>query len=284
MRKTEEMEMVPEASLPEYSKAPLLEVRNLAITYHSNNQIQIKALDGVSFRIQPGESLAIVGESGSGKSTLALSILRLLPFHSVTARGTICFRGIDLLRTAERTLRNIRGAKIAMVFQQPGMALNPYMRVYRQVAEVIRAHRAWSRSQRLDEAKLVLESVLGSECDRVWQAYPHQLSGGQRQRVSIAQALACRPQLIIADEPTSSLDPVAEAGIIRIFRDLRRASSTSLLLVTHNPAILPGLADRVLVLRAGELVEEGTLEELYRQPREPYTAELLGAIPPGWPQ
>jgi ABC-type glutathione transport system ATPase component len=283
MRKPEEMEMVLEASLLEYPNTPLLEVHNLTITYHSHNQMPIKALEGVSFRIQPGESLAVVGESGSGKSTLALSILRLLPFHSAIARGTIRFRGIDLIRTSERTLRNIRGAKIAMVFQQPGMALNPYMRVYGQVAEVIRAHRAWSRSRRLDEARVVLERVLGSECDRLWQAYPHQLSGGQRQRVSIAQALACNPQLIIADEPTSSLDAVAEAGIIRIFRELRRASSASLLLITHNPAILPGLADRVLVLRAGKPVEEGTLEELYRQPREPYTAELLGALPAVWP-
>ena len=272
--------MVLEASLPEYPNTPLLEVHNLTITYHSHNQMPIKALEGVSFRIQPGESVAVIGESGSGKSTLALSILRLLPFRSVIARGTIAFRGIDLLTASERTLRTIRGAKIAIVFQQPGMALNPYMRVYRQVAEVIRAHRAWGRSRRVDEAKLLLQRVLGSECDRLWQAYPHQLSGGQRQRVSIAQALACNPQLIIADEPTSSLDAVAEDGIIQIFRDLRGASSVSLLFITHNPAILPGLADRVLVLRAGELVEEGTLEELCRQPREPYTAELLGAIPP----
>ena len=165
-----------------------------------------------------------------------------------------------------------------MVFQQPGMALNPHMRVCRQVAEVIHAHRAWSRSRCLKEARQILESVLGSDCDRLSQAYPHQLSGGQQQRVSIAQAIACNPRLIIADEPTSSLDAVVSAGILKIFQDLRRASSVSLILITHNPAILPGLADRVLVLRRGELVEEGTPRELYRQAREPYTSELFGTV------
>lgn len=262
----------------------LLDICNLAITYRSRNQISIKALHELSLRIRPGESIGIVGESGSGKSTLAASILRLLPENGCVTSGTIHFRGVDMLRATERTLQKIRGAQIAMVFQQPGMALNPHMRICRQVAEVIRAHRSWSRSRCLEEAIQILECVLGRDCDRLWQAYPHQLSGGQHQRVLIAQAIACNPQLIIADEPTSSLDSVVAAGILKIFEDLKRASSISLILITHNPAILLGLTDRVLVLRQGKLLEEGTLQELYRQAREPYTAELLGVPQEAWRQ
>jgi ABC-type dipeptide/oligopeptide/nickel transport system ATPase component len=262
----------------------LLDIQNLAIAYQSPDQIPIKALRGVSLRIWPGESIGIVGESGSGKSTLAVSILRLLPPNGFVTSGTIRFRGVDMLSAPGRTLQKIRGAQIAMVFQQPGMALNPHMRVCRQVAEVIHAHRAWTHSRCLEQARHILECVLGCDCDRLWQAYPHQLSGGQSQRVAIAQAIACNPQLIIADEPTSSLDAVVAAGILEIFQDLRRTSSVSLILITHNPAILPGLAERVLVLCRGELLEEGMLRELYRQAREPYTSELLGAGKPAWPK
>jgi peptide/nickel transport system ATP-binding protein len=262
----------------EAGEEALLDIRNLAIAYQSRNQNPIKALRGVSLRIRPGESIGIVGESGSGKSTLAVSILRLLPPNGCVTGGTIRFQGVDILGASERTLQKIRGAQITMVFQQPGMALNPHMRVCRQVAEVLHAHRAWSRSRCLEEARQILECVLGSDCDRLWQAYPHQLSGGQQQRISIAQAIACRPQLIIADEPTSSLDAVIAAGILKILQDLKRTSSVSLILITHDPAILPGLADRVLVLRRGELVEEGTPRELYCEARDPYTSELFGAV------
>jgi ABC-type glutathione transport system ATPase component len=262
----------------------LLDICNLAVTYQSRNQIPIKALQGVSLRIRPGESIGILGESGSGKSTLGASILRLLPPNGFVTGGTIRFRGIDILQASDRTLQKIRGAQIGMVFQQPGMALNPHMRVYRQVADVIHAHRAWSRSRCFEEARQILESLLGGDCDHLWEAYPHQLSGGQQQRVSIAQAIACHPQLIVADEPTSSLDAVVAAGILKVFEDLRRTSSVSLIFITHNPAILPGITDRVLVLRRGELVEEGTLRELFRRPRPSYTSELLGVVGPARPQ
>jgi ABC-type dipeptide/oligopeptide/nickel transport system ATPase component len=217
-----------------------------------------------------------LGESGSGKSTLGFSILSLLPPNGFVTGGTIGFGGIDILQASGRTLQKIRGAQIGMVFQHPGAALNPHMRVGRQVAEVLHAHRPWDRSRCFDEARQILDGVLGGDCGRLWSAYPHELSGGQQQRVSIAQAIACKPQLIIADEPTSSLDAVAAAGILKIFEDLRRGSSISLLLITHNPAILPRLADRVLVLRRGELVEKGTVRELYCTPQEPYTSGLLG--------
>lgn len=240
----------------------LVDIRNLSVIYQSRNQIPIQALQGVSLKIQPGESIGILGESGSGKSTLALSILRLLPPNGFVTNGTIRFRGIDILNASDRILQKVRGGHIGMVFQQPAMALNPHMRVCRQVAEVIHAHHIWSRSRCFDEARQILERVLGADCDRLWEAYPHQLSGGQQQRVSIAQALACNPQLIIADEPSSSLDAVIAASILEIFKDLRRASSLSLILITHNAAILPGLTDRVVVLRRGELLEEGTLREM----------------------
>jgi ABC-type microcin C transport system duplicated ATPase subunit YejF len=272
------------ACVPERRSQTLLEISRLAVTYQSAGQVPVKALEEISIEIRKGESLAVLGESGSGKSTLALAILRLLPRRTATVRGTIRFQGVDILEAPERTLQKIRGARIAMVFQQPGMALNPIMRVGRQVAEVIQAHRPWTRSRCLEEAKLVLERVFGGECSRLWQAFPYQLSGGQRQRVSIAQALACDPQLIIADEPTASLDAVVEAGILEIFRELRCTSSVSLMLITHNPAILPGLADRMMVLRSGELVEEGALQDVYCHPRMAYTAELLRSLPAPWPQ
>jgi ABC-type glutathione transport system ATPase component len=282
-KESKDRQLALAAGVSECGGQKLLEIDGLGVTYQSAGQVPVKALEGISLEIREGESLAILGESGSGKSTLALAILRLLPLHTATVRGTIRFQGVDIMEAPERTLQKIRGAQIAMVFQQPGMALNPIMRVGRQVAEVIRAHRPWSRSRCLEEAKLVLERVFGGESSRLWQAYPHQLSGGQRQRVSIAQALACDPQLIIADEPTASLDAVVGAGILQIFRDLR-CTSSALMLITHNPAILPGLADRVVVLRGGELVEEGALPDVYRHPRMAYTAELLRSLPAPWPQ
>jgi ABC-type glutathione transport system ATPase component len=260
----------------------LLEVRDLEITYKSPNQIPVKALQGVSFQIDRGESVAIVGESGSGKSTLALSILRLLPLNAEIVRGSIRLQGLDILRAPERTLQRIRGARICMVFQQPGMALNPTMRVYRQVADVIQAHRPWNWSRCVDEATTILHRMFGGENVRLCQAYPHQLSGGERQRVCIAQALACHPDLIIADEPTASLDAVMQADILQIFHDLRCDSSISLMIITHNLAILPGLADRVLVLRGGQPVEEGLLRDVFQRPRVAYTSKLLQCIPAPW--
>lgn len=261
------------------SNEVLLEVRDLGITYQSRDQVSVQALEGISFQIRPGESMAVVGESGSGKSTLALSILRILPLNASTVRGFIRFRGLDMLRAPERTLQRIRGARISMVFQQPGMALNPTMRVYQQVVDVIRAHRRWSRSRCVEEAMTILHSVFAGANTRLFHAYPHQLSGGERQRVSIAEALACHPELIIADEPTASLDTITQADILKIFHDLRGTSPVSLMMITHNLATLPGLADRVLVLRGGQAVEEGPLRDVFRHPRTAYTAELLRCVP-----
>jgi ABC-type glutathione transport system ATPase component len=265
---------------PENRIEALLDVQDLRVAYSSGDRIPVTALNGISFRIHPGESVGVIGESGSGKSTLAMAILRILPLNTTIVRGRIFFRGVEILNAPEQTLNKIRGALISMVFQQPGMALNPFMRVRRQVAEVIRAHRrgTWSRS--LEDADVILTRVFGDQYGDIFDAYPHQLSGGQRQRVSIAQAFACDPELIIADEPAASLDAVTQADILELFRDFQSASSASLMLITHNPAVLPGLVDRLLVLRGGELVEEGMLRDLFRHPRETYTAELLQSALP----
>jgi ABC-type dipeptide/oligopeptide/nickel transport system ATPase component len=186
-----------------------------------------------------------------------------------------------MLHSSERILRKIRGALISMVFQHPGMALNPFMRVRGQVAEVIRAHRREPLSRSLEAADTVLKRVFGGEPGDLFEAYPHQLSGGQRQRVCIAQAFACNPELVIADEPTASLDLVSQAGVLEMFREFQSRSSTSLIIITHNPAVLPGLVDRVLVLRRGELIEEGASREVLYRPQHPYTAELLQPVQPG---
>jgi peptide/nickel transport system ATP-binding protein len=257
----------------------LLEVRDLAVEYKSPQQVRAKALDGVSFQIPAGESVAVLGESGSGKSTLALAILRLLPPHANFVRGTVRFRDQDLLEMSETALESIRGAQIAMIFQQPALALNPLMRVRRQVAEVIRAHRRWSWSRCRDEATLILDQVFENQ-PGLYESYPHELSGGERQRISIAQALACNPHLVIADEPTASLDAVVQANLLHLFRRLQHIRALSFLLITHNAALVPGLADRVLVLREGRLIEEGNLLEMYRHPQDSYTADLLHSALP----
>jgi ABC-type glutathione transport system ATPase component len=254
----------------------LLEIRDLKLAYESPGGGESLALDGISLRVGAGEVLAVLGESGSGKSTLAFSILRSLPRNARVVSGTIHYRGENLLQLPERRLQQIRGARISMVFQQPGMALNPIMRVWRQVAEVIRAHRKWDRGRARREATLILGQVFPEDdLDRICAAYPHQLSGGERQRVSIAQALVCGPELLIADEPTAALDAVTQGGVLDVFRRLKRASGLSMIFITHSPAILPGLADRVLILREGRLVEEGPLRSVFVTPEQSYTAALL---------
>jgi ABC-type dipeptide/oligopeptide/nickel transport system ATPase component len=272
--------MKPETALPAVGSGPLLEVEDLCVRYIASGQMPRTALAGISFRICAGESLGIIGESGSGKSTLALSIPGLLPPDASIVRGRIFFRGAEMLHSSGRILRKIRGALISMVFQHPGMALNPFMRVRRQVAEVIRAHRGGSLSRSLEQADATLKRVFGGQSNDLFEAYPHQLSGGQRQRVSIAQAFACNPKLVIADEPTASLDAVSQAGVLEIFRECRTVSSGSLVIITHNPAILPGLVDRILVLRGGELVEEGSARDVFYEPKTAYTAELLRSALP----
>ncbi len=257
----------------------LLQIRDLTVEYGLPGGGRIRALDRISLEIRDGEFVAVLGESGSGKSTLALSVLRLLPANGSVVGGMIRFRGQNLMTATERKLEEIRGAQIAMVFQNPAMALHPLMRVDRQVAEVIRAHRHGGWPRCLQDARLVLARVFTSEVlNQICNRYPHELSGGERQRVSIAQALACNPALIIADEPTAALDSVMQASVLQLLSQLKSGSRTSFMLITHNPAVLPRLADRVLVLHHGRLVEQGDLRDIYRHPRDSYTADLVRSM------
>jgi ABC-type glutathione transport system ATPase component len=258
----------------------LVEIRDLTVEFEGPGKSREKALDGVSLSIREGEFIGVLGESGSGKSTLGRSILGLLPVNARVVRGTVAYRGQDILNAAETDLEQVRCAQIAMVFQQPGMALNPFMRAVRQVAEVIRAHTKLSRARCREEARRVLEIVFERDSDRIWDAYPHELSGGEKQRLSIAQAIACSPRLIIADEPTTALDSVVQASLLRLFRRIKETTSASMLFLTHNAAILPNLTDRVIIFRRGRLVDDGDLNDIHSHPRDFYTADLLARPTP----
>lgn len=254
--------------------AKLLRVRGLSVSYGST-----VALHEVDFDLARGEIVGILGESGSGKSTLALSMLGLLPSHA-NARGSILFgsAALDLLRLDdEREWQEIRGARIAMIFQEPGLALSPVMRVGDQVAEVLSAHGRGSRESDVVE---LLRRVQLLDSGRIYRAYPHQLSGGQLHRVAIAQALACSPELVIADESTRSLDKTVETEVLSALRELSREAGSSVLFITHDPALLEGFADRVVVMYAGRLVEEGPVNQVYRRPLHPYTKALLQLASP----
>ncbi len=259
--------------MPGKPQEDLLSVTGLTVRYRLLDGRAIRALAGARFRVRRGESLGILGESGSGKTTLALSLLRLLPASAEIAGGSIRFGGEDLCRVTESRLREIRGAQISLVPQEPGIALCPVYPVGEQVAEVLIAHGRAERCR--EEAVALLEQAGLRDVPRLFHAYPHQLSGGQLQRVAIAQALACRPQLLVADEPTSSLDSTVQAGILTLLEERRRRQGLAFVWISHDPAILARTADRILVLYGGEVVEEGTAEEILHRPLHPYTQALL---------
>ncbi len=241
---------------------PLLQVRDLTVGFRAP---PVTAVKQVSFDLASGETVGLLGESGSGKTTLARTLLRLLPPACSTISGSIRFRGTEILRASERELQKIRGAHVALIFQEPELALNPVIPVGEQVAEVLRAHSRASRRDRRMEVRSMLAEVGLPDRD-IWSAFPHQLSGGQRQRVIIAQALICRPALLIADEPTSALDNVIQREILQLLRKLRARLQLSLIFITHNPALLSGLADSVMVMRAGSLVARGNVGTLVQSP------------------
>jgi ABC-type glutathione transport system ATPase component len=254
---------------------PLLHVRDLRVRYKAEGDSPRPAVAGVSFHIAPGETLGLMGESGCGKSTIALGLLGLLPAESVSISGSIEFQGEELLSRPERELQKIRGAAMALVSQEPELALSPVMRVGDQVAEVLRAHHDWDAKKCRTEAEAILALAGLTHARELYSAYPHQLSGGQRQRVVLAQALACRPALVIADEPTASLDALSQSAFISLLRDLKRKLQVSLLLISHTPEIQASLADRVLVMKDGEIVEEGSFARLYRTSGLAYTRTIL---------
>jgi ABC-type glutathione transport system ATPase component len=245
---------------------PLLEVRDLAV------ELERPIVSGVSFNIDPGTITGLFGESGCGKTTLALALLRLLPAH-YRVSGLVRLRGRDLLGLGERELQRIRGADVSIIFQDPALALNPVMRAGRQVSEVLRAHDVSGDVAALFELAGLAPSP------RLIAAYPHQLSGGERQRVLIAQALACRPGLVIADEPFTALDVLRVLELAALFRELRDRTGTSFLVISHSPGVLARLADTVLVVRAGRIVEQGPPARVFRSPVHPYTASLMAALP-----
>jgi peptide/nickel transport system ATP-binding protein len=257
----------------------LLAVDRLSVTFDTD-MVTVTPVEDVSFRVGRGEIVALVGESGSGKSVTALTIMGLTRAANARFSGRIVFDTTDLLSASETTLRRYRGARIAMIFQDPMTALDPVYRVGDQVAEQIRTHTAASKRAARLEAVGLLERVGIAHATERSKDYPHEFSGGMRQRVMIAMALACSPELLIADEPTTALDVTIQAQILAILKDLRKTMGMSILFVTHDFGVVAEVADRVLVMYAGQIVEAGTVDDVFYAPQHPYTWGLLGCIPP----
>ena len=258
---------------------PLLEVADLRTWFFTRDGV-VRAVDGVSFHVTPGETLAIVGESGCGKSVTALSVLRLIPSPpGRIVSGRIRFAGRDLLGLGEAQMRDVRGNEISMIFQEPMTSLNPVLTIGRQIAETLTLHQGLSRGEALTRAADMLRLVHIPEAERRIGKYPHQLSGGMRQRVMIAMALACNPKLLIADEPTTALDVTIQAQILDLMRDLKNRLGSAIMLITHDLGVVAEMCQRVVVMYAGRKVEEGPVEEIFARPLHPYTRGLLGSVP-----
>jgi len=258
---------------------PLLSVRHLSTHFRTDRGL-VRAVDDVSFDIAAGETLALVGESGCGKSVTALSLLRLVPKPAGRiVAGEVRFQGQDLLKLDEPAMRSVRGARIAMVFQEPMTSLNPALTVGMQVAEPANRHSGLTWSRAMDLARQLLERVRIPEAGRRLHAYPHQFSGGMCQRTVIAMALACQPRLIVADEPTTALDVTVQAQILNLLEELTTEACAGLLLITHDLGLVARHADRVAVMYAGRIVETAKTQELFAEPRHPYTRALLACVP-----
>ncbi|HET9644354.1 MAG TPA: ABC transporter ATP-binding protein [Burkholderiaceae bacterium] len=257
---------------------PTLEVDGLKTWFFTSAGV-VKAVDGVSFSIAPGEVMGLVGESGSGKSITGFSIMGLIDPPGRVVDGRVLFKGEDLRQRAESQMRDLRGNRIAMIFQDPMMTLNPVLRVDVQMAEAVHAHRKVSRAQALDLACRALERVGIAAPEERLRAYPHQLSGGMRQRVAIAIALLNEPDLIIADEPTTALDVTIQGQILFEMQKICAASGTSLIWITHDLSVVAGLADQVGVMYAGRMVEHGTVHQVLESPKHPYTRGLIASVP-----
>ncbi len=256
----------------------LLEVDRLQTHFRTPDGVN-RAVDGVSFHVEAGETLAIVGESGCGKSVTAMSILRLIPEPPGKIAGAIRFNDRDLLTLSDRQMRDIRGNDISMIFQEPMTSLNPVLTVGRQIGETLQLHQRMSRRQAEARAVEMLQLVGIPEAKRRVREYPHQLSGGMRQRVMIAIALACNPKLLIADEPTTALDVTIQAQILDLMRDLKHRVGAAIVLITHDLGVVAEVAERVVVMYAGRKVEEAPVGPLFRAPKHPYTQGLLGSMP-----
>ena len=257
---------------------PLLSIKNLTVVFKTRLG-EVPVIDDVSFSIAPGEILGIVGESGCGKTMTSLAIMRLMPEQGKVTSGSIRLSGEDLVVASEARMRGLRGNEISMVFQEPMTSLNPVFSVGEQIAEVLKAHQGMSKSEAREHAVELLESVKIPLPSRRANDYPHQLSGGMRQRVMIAIALACKPKVLIADEPTTALDVTVQAHIFELLHELRDQTGTSIILITHDMASVAEMAERVMVMYAGRKVEEGPVEEILTNPLHPYTQGLIRCVP-----
>jgi peptide/nickel transport system ATP-binding protein len=257
----------------------LLEVHDLEVSFLSERGRKTEAVGGVSFKVAPGRTLGIVGESGSGKSVSALAIMRLLAAGASEVSGRIVFEGRDLLTLPDRDMRDLRGNRLAMIFQEPMTSLNPSYTVGDQVGEALVRHQGLSPRAARDQAVDLLRQVCMPSPETRVDTYPHKLSGGMRQRVMIAMALACRPSLLIADEPTTALDVTIQAQMLELLRQLQAETGTAVVLITHDLGVVAEMCDDVAVMYAGQIVEQAPVAELFRQPEHPYTVGLLGSLP-----
>lgn len=256
----------------------MLEIKNLKVSFKNNENTETEVLHGINLSIDKGETLGIVGESGSGKSVLSLATIGLLP-ETTKVTGEIIFNGNDLLTLSEEQLCKLRGSKIGLIFQEPMTALNPAMKVGNQIAEGLRLHKKISRTEAKREALHLLEMVKIPDAKRKMESYPHEMSGGQRQRVGIAIAIALKPDLLIADEPTTALDVTVQAEILDILDELVTELGIALILISHDLGVISRIADRTLVMYHGNEMERGETEDILRRPTHEYTKKLLAALP-----
>ncbi|MGZ3641646.1 MAG: ABC transporter ATP-binding protein [Candidatus Limnocylindrales bacterium] len=262
----------------ERGERPLLQIEGLRTSFYTRDGI-VRAVDGIDFEVDRGEIMGLVGESGCGKSVTSLSILQLVGAPGRIDGGRVVFDGRDLLTLSKEEIRRLRGERIAMIFQQPTSSLNPVWTAGRQIEEVLEIHRHMKRSAAGERALELLRMVGVPDPERRLKAYPHELSGGMAQRIMIAMALACEPELLIADEPTTALDVTIQAQILDLMRKLRDETGTAIILITHDLGVVAEMCDRVAVMYAGEIVEQADVVTLFRSPKHPYTQGLIGSIP-----
>jgi peptide/nickel transport system ATP-binding protein len=260
------------------NKKPLLEIHNLKTYFYTEDGV-VKAVDGVDLEVYPGEVVGLVGESGCGKSVTSFSIMRLISAPGKIVEGEILFDGKDLVKAPESELMKIRGNRISMIFQQPTSCLNPVFKVGDQISEVLDIHQSLGREKGWARAVELLKMVGIPEPEKRTHSYPHELSGGMAQRVMIAMALACVPELLIADEPTTALDVTIQAQILDLMRDLRSKMDTSIILITHDLGIVAEMCERIAVMYAGRIIEEADVNTIFDDPKHPYTIGLIGSVP-----
>jgi len=280
MRELLDQTTTPAPRRHEVGEGPLLTIENLSVTFSGRrNSAPVQAVDGVSYAVSPGEIVGVVGESGSGKSVTSLAVMGLLPRRGVTVTGSATYKGRNLLALSDTELARLRGREIAMVFQDPMSSLNPVVPIGTQVSEVLLAHNQMSRSDAASESSALLRRCGIPDPNRRLREYPHQLSGGMRQRALIAMALACKPKLLICDEPTTALDVTIQAQVLELLKELVNDLGTAMIMITHDLGVVAGLCDQVNVMYAGRIVESASRSDLFGAPRHRYTAGLLSSIP-----